>query len=166
MLEKHRAEGDFFEFKANYHLRCLTHVFHLAAQTLILGIEGKRMESEPTLQAFITDSDYSLDALKSSLSCSLDPAEPFPESKKAQKKNPINIIREVLLKIKRSEALMSALHCSQMILGQSQSNPILDVKTRWNSTFEMIQWAIKNKEVINIIKIILKLGFIMHIERF
>lgn len=166
MLEKHRAEGDFFEFKANYHLRCLAHVFHLAAQTLILGIEGKKMDSEPTLQAFITDSDYSLDALKSSLSCSLDPAEALTDSRKAHKKNLINVIREALLKIKRSETLMSALHCSQVVLMQSQSNPILDVKTRWNSTFEMIQWAIKNKEVKDIINYILKLGYFMHIERF
>lgn len=64
-----------------------------------------------------------------------------------RKTNIVVILRKLILKIKRSEKLLQKLHFYQKENNIKKTNPIIDVKTRWNSTYNMLIWAIQNRKV-------------------
>lgn len=138
-MSKQKSEDGFFAKAENFHLRCLAHVLHLGAQALILGIEGKKLKKDPKLQAFICDDPESLEYLKSTVESQ--------SSELPKKTNLVKSLRTVILKLRRSEGLLNFLYDQQQKHSIVTSNPVLDIKTRWNSTYLMVEWALKNKKV-------------------
>ncbi|XP_044001775.1 uncharacterized protein LOC122848052 [Aphidius gifuensis] len=60
-------------------------------------------------------------------------------------------LRKTLVKIQRSETLQNALHISCTLVNIEYVKPVLDMSTRWNSTYDMIEYSLKLKKGLNVL---------------
>lgn len=121
----------------------------MAAQCLILGVEGKLILSDPPLQSFIIDGYHKLTVLQGSIGKKERKAILRTSKVVCNKESGvIGVLRGELKKILRNEGSMTLLTNAQNDTGLKPTSPKLDVKTRWNSTYDMVSWALKNKKVI------------------
>lgn len=136
------------DFKEEQALPCYDHIINLAVQAFLKVLEPKRRpvvlkeddaETEPLSDLEEEDELNQEDEEEAFLEATLQ----FYEDNT----NFINCLRSWLMKIKYSNVMVEELKLKQLQLKLKPSKIILDVRTRWNSCFYMLRWALKNKEV-------------------
>ncbi|XP_044005438.1 zinc finger BED domain-containing protein DAYSLEEPER-like [Aphidius gifuensis] len=60
-------------------------------------------------------------------------------------------LRKTLGKIERSEILQNALNISCTLVNIEYIKPVLDMSTKWNSTYDMIEYSLKLKKGLNLL---------------
>lgn len=117
------------------HFRCFAHILNLAVQDVlkVLKVDTECMKELPI--------DSESEDCDSTGSCE-DPLTPA---------GPVEKIRGVFKKIKYSEQLLQKFHSACVSAGEPTTAPILDVPTRWNSTFDMLNSALSSKNSLNFI---------------
>lgn len=117
----------------NNHFTCFAHILNLAVQDFMKLLKADNTQSD-LLYSDSDDKDSEDESDQSQLFC----------------ESPVNKVRSLLKKIKKSEQLQLKFnnYCDTFQL--SHSRPIIDVKTRWNSTYDMLNWSFKYKLPINV----------------
>lgn len=116
------------------HFVCFAHVINLAAQEFMNIIKVSAEDNA------IVDVD----------SESEDSDEDVNNSENMLE-SPVNKIRCLLKKIKYSEQLQIKFSNCCNTASLIPTRPIIDIRTRWNSTFDMLNWAMKYKIPLNIL---------------
>ncbi|CAB0030851.1 unnamed protein product [Trichogramma brassicae] len=125
ILEKDDADFD----REDQHFRCLAHVLNLGVQDILKLMEFSGVDSE--------DDDYDSD----------DYQRGNQEANTIT--NVVNKIRQLHKKIRNSEALSQKLEGYCIAFEVEYKTPPIDSKTRWNSTFDMLDAAHDMKDALN-----------------
>lgn len=153
-LEKSKeVPNSFFKPLGNSHVRCLAHVFHLVAQALILTYEKLPQEEDVPIERFlrteISDEDLVDERFINDLeNLSLDNEDKAMRDtiEEFSKLRPIAFLRKFLFNIKYNGTKKMTLKALQVKHDVPQTKLVIDVKTRWNSTYDMLTWALINEK--------------------
>lgn len=120
------------------HFLCFAHILNLAAQDFmkILKVECESEDDdgdENENDSNTGSDDYDGGIYSSSTSVTA-----------------VTKIRALLKKIKRSEQLQIKFKNFCQSINMNSTSPVVDVKTRWNSTHDMLQWSVKYKIPLNL----------------
>lgn len=152
----------FFANMDTNHARCLAHVFHLVAIKIISTFEKTDAILPQSIQEALEQQSYEdpaeldLADLELDEEGSLETPDQVPVSTQENiqltqdtisAKGPIEKIRKLFIKIKATRSLRFDFLGLQKHHRLPTLRPVIDVRTRWNSTFNMLNWGIKNKEV-------------------
>lgn len=120
------------------HFRCLSHIINLGARDTLalMDVHVQEHNLQATNSKELSDDEYDSD----------DESAISPPVGKLVKN-----VRCINKKIKNSEVLSNRLQSSCDAAGINFKKPILDVTTRWNSTFEMLDSAFKMKAALAIL---------------
>lgn len=142
-------------FSEKQGLRCFDHILNIAVQAFISVIEPKRKSKGalPLQGVCLVESQDVPDeeddiSDQNEFENYYNQLEEYTDVSNA--KNCIWMLREKLVKIKYSLNLQAELQLLQLSKYKKVSKIVLDVKTRWNSCFYMLRWALKNKDVISL----------------
>lgn len=118
------------KFDGDSHFRCMAHILNLGCQDLMksLGM-GSSVD--------VSDSD-------------IEDADDDDDDFEDDNKNAIYKVRSIFKKIRKSEQLTNQFKSACDAAGITYSSPILDCKTRWNSSHDMMAVALKLKKAIDI----------------
>lgn len=117
------------------HFKCLAHVFNLGVQDFLKELDLQEDNEE---EEFESEDDEHESILR----------EELENNKRLQ---PIAKLRKLFIKLKYSEQLRQKLECCCLTVNIKMITPSIDVKTRWNSTDEMISKAMKMKIPLNLL---------------
>ncbi|KAJ1556325.1 hypothetical protein HK096_000810, partial [Nowakowskiella sp. JEL0078] len=111
-------------------VRCLAHAINLAVKQFLKTL----FHSEKDHEFEITSDPETSDSSQS------DQEDTYitPNNLKSLTK-----IRAIIRKIRKSILLRQQFHRECISCGLPKRNPVIDVKTHWNSTFYMLEFAIK-----------------------
>lgn len=131
--------GDNFS-KVENHFLCFGHILNLAAQDFIktLNLE-QSYDNDNECVLYLDDPDSDLG----------DEDSDIPDNADTDK--PLEKLRSLLKKINKSEQLQIKFKNCCDTVGIVCTKPIIDVCTRWNSTFDMLTWSVKYKLSLNIL---------------
>lgn len=121
-----------FDYK-NKHFVCFAHIMNLAAQDFMKIIEP--------IQALVADT---VDSDNSETEFENETGDNESNS------SPVSKIRYIVKKIKNSEQMLLKLKSLCEVVNCKMTSPKLDVRTRWNSTLEMLNWSLSVKNALNI----------------
>jgi len=112
-----------FDCEKQY-FHCIAHIINLAVQDSL-----KKLPIEETFENEINnDEDYESD--KTSI---------------------LKALRSIFIKLKSSEQLHNKLKSSCDMTNTKYLLPIIDVATRWNSTFDMIEYGLSLRLALNVL---------------
>lgn len=147
---KPEINNSFFKPFKNNHVRCLAHVFHLGAQAIINSFEDIQQEEDSTLESFLENPENCSDLVSERFIKDIEnlSLEENPKGTRVVELKPISRLRKFLFSIKLNATKKVTLAGLQRKYLLDETLPVLDVRTRWNSTFNMINWAIINKKAL------------------
>lgn len=139
----------FFKSLETNHVRCLAHVFHLAAQALIVHFEQMDLEPDLPLETFLQKENVYDEIVSEEFIKELEGLHISPRPKEKEPEivilRPIARLRKFLFTIKMNSTKKLTLKVLQARHNIKQTKPVIDVKTRWNSTYDMLEWALENR---------------------
>ena len=103
-------------------IRCLAHVLNLAAQTVLVSLNSEALDAEVVLESRGGVGNAGED---------ISPA------------STLSRLRRIIAKIRSSTSLWEALQTEAKAVKLDWLSPILDVRVRWNSTYKMLERALK-----------------------
>ncbi|KAJ9078553.1 hypothetical protein DSO57_1039630 [Entomophthora muscae] len=106
------------------------------------------MKGEPTLQVFLTEAKVETQGYLANLVGNNQDYPDCVQNVAPGKFNLFSSLRKLILKIRSSEKLLQMLHLHQKENSIRQTEPILNTKAHWNSTYTMLKWAVENKKAI------------------
>uniref|UniRef100_T1IT56 BED-type domain-containing protein n=1 Tax=Strigamia maritima TaxID=126957 RepID=T1IT56_STRMM len=121
-------------FTKDHHVRCFAHIMNLSVQSFLSSL----------LISLPINEDFELEA---------DP-EDYVEPNLTNHGTIISKLRNLIKKIRVSPQKLQKLSEACKILSIDDVKPIIDVKTRWNLTFYMIQRAVRLRNAITTISAI------------
>lgn len=143
----------YFKQLEHNHVRCLAHVFHLAAQVLIQHFEKMPLDEDAPMEAFLRLEAMGNDIVDDAFIADLEnmtledrPRDIAINPPPVIINQPIAFLRRFLFTIKMNSTKRVTLRGLQERYGVEQTKPVIDVKTRWNSTFDMLEWSIRNRQ--------------------
>lgn len=150
------VKDSFFKPFSNNHVRCLAHVFHLAARAMISAFEDLPEDENVPIESFLEKENKRGEVVTEKFVRFIEelplkeekPAED-QKTKKKPKILPISRLRKFLHSIRMSSTKKVTLFGLQREYKIPESLPVMDVSTHWNSTYFMLEWAIDNKRPIN-----------------
>lgn len=121
------------------HFKCFAHILNLGAQDFLkeLKLVNDRDQEE---DSEIDDEDDSEMENKIHIT-----------TEEMNEESPVKKLRALFIKLKYSEQLRNKLKCCCGTLGVKMLSPSIDVKTRWNSTHDMVNKATKMREALTLL---------------
>jgi hypothetical protein len=130
--------------RANTQVRCMAHVINLAAQMILKTLKATAPDDESGFDAEL-DTDETITLTRNAA----------PHSQATQSggspapRETLLTVRKIFTKIRASNLLWEALEGQCQRLKVSILQPIMDTKTRWNSTHALIQRSLVLKPALN-----------------
>ena len=128
-----------FHHKKN-HVRCLAHIMNLTCQEILKNIKAGEAQDEDEILKEISNGNDDI--------------------------NVIPKLRKLIVKIRASSQRKERFDRQSNLYSGNSLNLILDVKTRWNSTYLMLERALKLQEVSNFVYMIYILELKQSIYKF
>jgi len=125
-LEKTCKEQKIPFSRADNHVRCMAHVIHLAVQAFLKALEAEAPDTDDDDHAVFCDSG-------------------------ASRVHCVSRLRKLVVKIKSSPQRLEKFARQCEVLGVAKRKLVLDVKTRWSSTFLMIDRALALRDPLDAI---------------
>src|ERR1044071_6026080 len=110
-----------FHYKKN-HVRCLAHIMNLTCQEILKNIKAGEAQDEDEILKEISNGNDDI--------------------------NVIPKLRKLIVKIRASPQRKERFDRQSNLYSRNSLNLILDVKTKWNSTYLMLERALKLQEVL------------------
>lgn len=134
-------ENVFDVLGSDQHVRCLAHIINLAAQDVLMSLRNCTTttsfdEEQPDEEQADEDllNDETLDDIDLEEEINYDDDEPVADTSR----NTLLKLRKLVRKIRKSVKLRQKLNKLCNMYSVKYLVPILDIKTRWNSTYDMI----------------------------
>lgn len=125
--------------KENQHFVCFAHIINLGVQDFLNLLKLGEHDYVNTISGSASDSE-------------IDNWENYDDDLKVQDPATATVkIRLLAKKIKVSEQILEKFKACCQTANVTFLKPVLDIKTRWNSSLDMINWAIKMKTPINLL---------------
>jgi len=118
----------------NKHFMCFAHILNLSVQDFLKLFKVSELQNDSEVENELEEEEY-IDS----------------ETETNDGDSPVTKVRTLAKKIKRSEQLQVKFHNCCEAVNVKMLMPVIDVCTRWNSTFQMITWSLKMKTPLNIL---------------
>lgn len=122
------------------HFRCFPHIINLGVQDLLKLINSQ--------SNFIMDNQLGSMDIEEEEDSDHEQSVDLDDSQFSQI---ISNIRNTFIKLRRVESLRNQLQVFCQMSAEKYQKPTLDVKTRWNSTYKLLQKAFDMKKSLNLI---------------